>query len=104
MTLGPSTSRRWEGKADLVLVDANHEYEFAKVDTASALRLVRPGGWVLWDDYTSGWPGVVRAVDETGLAVVQVAGTGIAAWLPTRVGAVDESKAGTGSSSTSILR
>jgi predicted O-methyltransferase YrrM len=74
----------WEGRADLVLVDANHEYEYAKVDTASALRLVRPGGWVLWDDYSSGWPGVVRAVDETGLDVVHLTGTGIAAWLPAR--------------------
>lgn len=72
----------WEGAADLVLVDAGHEYEFVKADTESALRLIRHGGTILWDDYDPGWPGVVRAVDETGLPIVCFTHTDMAALLP----------------------
>lgn len=57
------------GRADLVFVDADHTYEFTRRDTATALRLVRPGGWILWHDYTwepqhSECAGVTRAVNE----------------------------------------
>jgi predicted O-methyltransferase YrrM len=41
----------WYGTVDLVLIDANHTYPFVKTDSENALRLVRPGGLVLWDDY-----------------------------------------------------
>lgn len=57
------------GKADLVFVDADHTYEFVKRDTAKAMTLVRPGGWILWHDYTwepenSECAGVTKAVNE----------------------------------------
>lgn len=57
------------GRADLVFVDADHTYEFTRRDTAMALTLVRPGGWILWHDYTwepqhSECAGVTRAVNE----------------------------------------
>jgi predicted O-methyltransferase YrrM len=57
------------GKADLVFVDADHTYPFAKHDTAKALTFVRPGGWIVWHDYTwlpehSECAGVTRAVNE----------------------------------------
>lgn len=57
------------GRADLVFVDADHTYEFTKRDTAKALALVRPGGWILWHDYTwapenSECAGVTKAVNE----------------------------------------
>lgn len=57
------------GKADLVFVDADHTYEFVKRDTLKALTLVRPGGWLLWHDYTwepqnSECAGVTKAVNE----------------------------------------
>ena len=66
----------WYGTVDLVLVDAGHEYDCAKPDTDNALRLLAPGGIVVWDDYQVGWPGVVRAVDECGRAVIHVTATG----------------------------
>ncbi|GAB5403886.1 MAG: hypothetical protein Aurels2KO_21170 [Aureliella sp.] len=57
------------GKADLVFVDADHTYEFAKRDTETALRLVKPGGAILWHDYS--WApenpecvGVTKTVNE----------------------------------------
>lgn len=57
------------GGADLVFIDADHTYPFAKRDTAKALTFVRPGGWLLWHDYTwepenSECAGVTKAVNE----------------------------------------
>jgi predicted O-methyltransferase YrrM len=57
------------GQADLVFVDADHTYEFVKRDTEKAMTLVRPGGWILWHDYTwepenSECAGVTKAVNE----------------------------------------
>ena len=57
------------GSVDLVFVDADHTYPFAKRDTAKALTFVRPGGWLLWHDYTwapenSECAGVTKAVNE----------------------------------------
>ena len=81
--LGDSTTfdyTPWEGAVDLVLVDAGHEYENARADSQAALRLLRPGGVILWDDYEPGWPGVVRAVDELQLPVVRLT-PGLAAYF-----------------------
>ena len=35
----------------MVIVDGGHSYEVAKSDTQNALRLVRNGGIIVWDDY-----------------------------------------------------
>ena len=55
---------RFYGKMGMVIVDGGHSYEAAKSDTQNALRMVRPGGIVVWDDYGDFWPGVRAAVDE----------------------------------------
>ena len=47
----------------LVLVDAGHSYDACLRDSALAMKLVRPGGIVLWDDYGDYWPGVKAAVE-----------------------------------------
>ena len=52
------------GKMGMVIVDGGHSYEVAKSDTQNALRLIRPGGIIIWDDYGPYWPGVKAAVDE----------------------------------------
>jgi predicted O-methyltransferase YrrM len=39
------------GTCDLVFIDANHTYEFAKSDTEQAFRLLSRGGIIIWDDY-----------------------------------------------------
>jgi len=54
---------------DLVLVDGNHRDEFVKADTASALKMIRPGGVIIWDDYLwdKKYPecaGVTRCLNE----------------------------------------
>jgi predicted O-methyltransferase YrrM len=52
------------GTMGMVIVDGGHSYEVAKSDTENALRLVRSGGIIAWDDYGDFWPGVKRAVDD----------------------------------------
>lgn len=57
------------GQADLVFIDADHSYAFVTRDTAKALTFVRPGGWLVWHDYTwtpenSACAGVTKAVNE----------------------------------------
>lgn len=41
---------------DLVLVDGNHDYEFALFDTQMAARLLRPGGIIVVDNCEQGGP------------------------------------------------
>ncbi|HWL70934.1 MAG TPA: ATP-binding cassette domain-containing protein [Geminicoccus sp.] len=48
------------GTMDFVFVDADHSYDAVMADTERALKLVRPGGVVLWHDYAAKSPGVVR--------------------------------------------
>lgn len=50
--------------ADLIYVDAAHEYQEVIADIAGWLKVLRPGGIMIGDDYTTFWPGVVRAVEE----------------------------------------
>ena len=50
--------------ADLVYIDASHDFEDVLMDLYAYHPLVRSGGVMFGDDYTSAWPGVVRAVDE----------------------------------------
>jgi predicted O-methyltransferase YrrM len=49
---------------DLVHVDAGHEYRSALTDLKQYWSLLRPGGILIGDDYSAGWPGVKRAADE----------------------------------------
>ena len=56
--------RHLYGTVGLVFIDGGHSEEVCRHDTAEALRLVRPGGIVAWDDYTPHWPGVKTVVDE----------------------------------------
>lgn len=54
---------------DVVFVDGDHRYEQVWSDTRAALRMVRPGGVIAWDDYTPGSLGVVRCLNELGKQV-----------------------------------
>lgn len=80
----------WYGSVDLVIVDGGHELGCTRPDTANALRLLRPGGVVVWDDYTPGWPDVVRAVDELPAdvhrCIVHIDQTGFAIYDRARFG------------------
>lgn len=53
---------------DWIYVDGSHAYEQVLVDLENALKIMKPGGLILGDDYKWGgrWgkPGVTKAVDE----------------------------------------
>jgi hypothetical protein len=49
---------------DGVFIDADHSYEAVKMDIQNWMPKVRKGGILAGHDYSSSWPGVVRAVNE----------------------------------------
>jgi hypothetical protein len=48
--------------ADLIYIDAGHEEDEVAQDLRRYWPLLRPGGYMIGDDYSDGWPGVVKAV------------------------------------------
>jgi hypothetical protein len=56
-------------KVDLVFVDGGHMSEVVKSDSAKALEMVRPGGVVLWHDYSPAHPGVCSPLDDLSLSL-----------------------------------
>jgi len=72
----------YEQSADLVLVDAGHEYANGIVDTRTALRIVRSGGVVVWDDFEPYWHGLVNGICDAmeGRTFGRLAGTSLAVY------------------------
>lgn len=72
----------YSGTCDLVFVDGSHAYSYVVSDSAKARLMVRPGGLVLWHDYSPHCPGVFRALNELAkqLPLVHVTGTTLVAW------------------------
>jgi hypothetical protein len=48
-----------------VYIDASHSYSYVKSDTEAALRMLAPGGTIVWDDYTY-YPGLYAYLNELG--------------------------------------
>lgn len=76
--------RPYAGRCDLVFVDGSHAYSYTLSDSEKALRMVRPGGLVLWHDYAGGpyARGTFRALNELALRLplVHIAGTTLVAY------------------------
>jgi predicted O-methyltransferase YrrM len=70
---------------DLVFVDASHRFPDVMTDSRNAMRIVRTGGVVVWDDYQAGEPGVVRALHDLSreYSLVNVRWTRLALWSNT---------------------
>lgn len=73
--------RRFAGQCDVVFVDGSHAYSYVVNDSAKALAMVRPGGLVLWHDYSPECPGVFQALNELArrLPLVHLEGTTLVA-------------------------
>ena len=56
--------RPFIGSMDFVFIDACHEYELVKNDSEKAFRMLAQGGVVMWHDYTPGFPGVCRYLED----------------------------------------
>ena len=74
----------WAARCDLVFVDGSHAYSYVVSDSDRALRLVAPGGLVLWHDYAGPHhaPGVYRALNELSarLPLARLEGTTLVAY------------------------
>jgi hypothetical protein len=55
-----------DNSLDFCYVDAGHTYECVKNDIAAWWPKIKPGSYFGGDDYTKGWPGVQKAVQEFG--------------------------------------
>jgi predicted O-methyltransferase YrrM len=53
-----------EKSFDLIYIDAGHTYDCVSVDIEYADVLIRPGGYIVLDDYDKVWPGVVDAAND----------------------------------------
>lgn len=71
----------WRDSCDLVFVDGGHARSCVENDTRKALRMVKPGGWVVWHDYRG--PRRARGVFDTlnalakALPLRHIAGTSL---------------------------
>lgn len=50
--------------ADVIYIDAAHEYLPVYLDVCHYWNYLKPGGLYLGDDYTDNWPGVKQAVNQ----------------------------------------
>ncbi|MDQ6806109.1 MAG: glycosyltransferase, partial [Actinomycetota bacterium] len=53
----------YERAMDIVFIDGAHSYSYVRSDTQAALRMLAPGGTIIWDDYPA-VPGVYRCLNE----------------------------------------
>ncbi|GMV60958.1 MAG: hypothetical protein AMXMBFR74_01270 [Parvibaculum sp.] len=72
----------YAAQIDLIFVDGAHSYSYVKSDSTKALRMVAPGGYVLWHDYSPRCPGVFKALNELGreLPLAHLKGTTLVAY------------------------
>jgi hypothetical protein len=72
----------WRDACDVVFVDGSHAYSYVVSDSEKAMRMVKPGGLVLWHDYGPGCRGVFQALNELSRRepLVHVVGTTLVAW------------------------
>jgi predicted O-methyltransferase YrrM len=80
IVLHRSDSRRFDftpfvGKMNFVFVDGSHDYDVVRSDSENALAMVAENGTIVWDDYQSKAPGVVRALNELAhdVALIRIA-------------------------------
>jgi hypothetical protein len=69
------------GQMDLIFIDGSHAYSYVQSDSEKALRMIKPGGLILWHDYRGplGGKGTDRALIELAkrLPLRHIAGTEI---------------------------
>ncbi len=74
----------YAGQCDLIFIDGSHAYSYVQSDTRKALRMVKPGGVILWHDYRGPRhnKGVFRALNELNrdLALERIKGTWLIAY------------------------
>jgi hypothetical protein len=69
---------------DLCFIDGGHSYECIKADTETALKILSPGGVIVWDDYTWFIDGVSDYLTELRLTLPlhRIAGSQLVLYRP----------------------
>ena len=49
---------------DFIFIDGSHTYDYVKSDTENAFKMAAPGAVIVWDDYDSSWPDVIRYLNH----------------------------------------
>jgi len=57
-------SEPFRGAVDFIFIDAAHDFDSVTRDSELALRMLRPGGCIVWDDYQPSQWGTVKALNE----------------------------------------
>jgi len=72
----------YRAACDVVFVDGSHARSYVVSDTEKALRMVKPGGLVLWHDYSPDCSGVFEELNRlvAKLPMMHVAGTSLVAY------------------------
>lgn len=83
--IGDSRSLDFEklGNFDLIFVDGCHRYDGVRIDTENALKIVAPGGVIVWHDYQPDWQGVMQWMNEmvvAGYQINRIEGTTMCYW------------------------
>ena len=66
-------------RPDFIFIDAGHSYECVRNDSEKALKILKAGGLIVWQDYTTNWPGVYDYLVELSskLPLVHISGTSL---------------------------
>lgn len=73
----------YSNSVDLAFIDGSHAYEYVINDSQKVFSIMRPGGLIIWHDYTN-WQGVWSALNELHLSdsrfknIKHIGGTSIA--------------------------
>lgn len=71
-------------RMDIVFIDGAHHYEAVSSDTSNALKMVKPGGWIIWHDFANygDYNDVTRAILDLIPAdkIIQVSNTQLAVY------------------------
>lgn len=74
----------FHNRMDIVFIDGAHDYNAVRSDTQNALKIIRPGGVIIWDDFANYGEqhGVTRAACECipKEEIIQIAGTQLAVY------------------------
>ncbi len=73
-------------RPDFIFIDAGHSYQCVKSDSEKALAVLDDGGTIVWQDYSTGWPGVYQYLVELSaqLKLVHIAGTSLVIYTSDR--------------------
>lgn len=74
----------YAGTMDLIFIDGDHTESYVRSDTEKAMRMLAPGGWLLWHDFRTSRavPGVWRYLHELHRShpLVHIQETALVAW------------------------